>query len=44
MFPAAESAIPSDHLMLDYLQKLGQRRQEVKFYLRHENERNSKGE
>ncbi|XP_053488350.1 protein phosphatase 1, regulatory subunit 13Ba isoform X4 [Ictalurus furcatus] len=38
-----ESAIPSDHLMLDYLQKLGQRRQEVKFYLRHENERNSKG-
>ncbi|MCJ8737232.1 hypothetical protein PDJAM_G00021630 [Pangasius djambal] len=38
-----ERAIPSDHLMLEYLQKWGQRRQEVKFYLRHENEHSSKG-
>ncbi|XP_058254178.1 protein phosphatase 1, regulatory subunit 13Ba isoform X5 [Hemibagrus wyckioides] len=38
-----EKLIPSDHLMVDYLQKWGQRRQEVKFYLRHENERSSKG-
>ncbi|KAB5562646.1 hypothetical protein PHYPO_G00020320 [Pangasianodon hypophthalmus] len=38
-----ERAIPSDHLMLEYLQKWGQRRQEVKFYLQHENERSSKG-
>ncbi|XP_060736531.1 protein phosphatase 1, regulatory subunit 13Ba isoform X1 [Tachysurus vachellii] len=38
-----ESLIPSDQLMMDYLQKWGQRRQEVKFYLQHENERSSKG-
>uniref|UniRef100_A0A4W4FSS0 Protein phosphatase 1, regulatory subunit 13Ba n=1 Tax=Electrophorus electricus TaxID=8005 RepID=A0A4W4FSS0_ELEEL len=31
-----ERVIPSDHLMLEHLQKWGQRRQEVKFYLRHE--------
>ncbi|XP_076848530.1 apoptosis-stimulating of p53 protein 1-like isoform X2 [Brachyhypopomus gauderio] len=31
-----ERAIPLDHLMLEHMQKWGQRRQEVKFYLRHE--------
>ncbi|KAM9465727.1 protein phosphatase 1, regulatory subunit 13Ba [Clarias gariepinus] len=37
-----ERDIPSDHLMLEYLQKWGQRRQEVKFYLLHENELSSR--
>uniref|UniRef100_A0A671M8Z9 Apoptosis-stimulating of p53 protein 1-like n=1 Tax=Sinocyclocheilus anshuiensis TaxID=1608454 RepID=A0A671M8Z9_9TELE len=31
-----ERAIPFDQLMFEHLQKWGQRRQEVKFYLRHE--------
>ncbi|XP_073725333.1 protein phosphatase 1, regulatory subunit 13Ba isoform X1 [Misgurnus anguillicaudatus] len=31
-----ERAIPLDQLMLEHLRKWGQRRQEVKFYLRHE--------
>ncbi|XP_030625657.1 protein phosphatase 1, regulatory subunit 13Ba [Chanos chanos] len=31
-----ERAIPFDHLMFEHLQKWGPRRQEVKFYLRHE--------
>ncbi|XP_039528402.1 protein phosphatase 1, regulatory subunit 13Ba isoform X5 [Pimephales promelas] len=31
-----ERAIPSDQLMFEHLHKWGQRRQEVKFYLRHE--------
>lgn len=44
MLSAAEKTIPTDHLMLEYLQKWGQRRQEVKFCLRKENERSSKGE
>ncbi|GAA6085241.1 protein phosphatase 1, regulatory subunit 13Ba isoform X1, partial [Tachysurus ichikawai] len=37
-----ESLIPSHHLMMDYLQKWGQRRQEVKFYLQRENEHSRK--
>ncbi|XP_046712408.1 protein phosphatase 1, regulatory subunit 13Ba isoform X2 [Silurus meridionalis] len=36
-----ESVMPSDHLMLEYMQKCGQRRQEVTFYLRDENEHRS---
>ncbi|XP_066513574.1 apoptosis-stimulating of p53 protein 1-like [Hoplias malabaricus] len=31
-----ERVIPFDHPMLEHLQKWGQRRQEVKFYLRHQ--------
>ncbi|XP_041951486.1 protein phosphatase 1, regulatory subunit 13Bb isoform X3 [Alosa sapidissima] len=31
-----ERAIPFDHMMYDHLQKWGTRRQEVKFFLRHE--------
>uniref|UniRef100_A0A673HR14 Apoptosis-stimulating of p53 protein 1-like n=1 Tax=Sinocyclocheilus rhinocerous TaxID=307959 RepID=A0A673HR14_9TELE len=33
-----ERAIPFDQLMFEHLQKWGQRRQEVKFYLRHEDQ------
>ncbi|XP_016353509.1 apoptosis-stimulating of p53 protein 1-like [Sinocyclocheilus anshuiensis] len=31
-----ERAIPFDHMMYEHLQKWGPRKQEVKFYLRHE--------
>jgi len=36
VFLFTERAIPSDQLMFEHLHKWGQRRQEVKFYLRHE--------
>uniref|UniRef100_A0A8C1G9N7 Protein phosphatase 1, regulatory subunit 13Ba n=1 Tax=Cyprinus carpio TaxID=7962 RepID=A0A8C1G9N7_CYPCA len=36
VFLFTERAIPFDQLMFEHLQKWGQRRQEVKFYLRHE--------
>uniref|UniRef100_A0A8C1HNK6 Protein phosphatase 1, regulatory subunit 13Bb n=1 Tax=Cyprinus carpio carpio TaxID=630221 RepID=A0A8C1HNK6_CYPCA len=35
-FPCPERAIPFDHMMYEHLQKWGPRKQEVKFYLRHE--------
>lgn len=34
--PPAERAIPFEHMMYDHLQKWGPRKQEVKFFLRHE--------
>lgn len=39
VFPAAvssERAIPFEHMMYEHLQKWGPRKQEVKFFLRHE--------
>lgn len=36
VFLFTERAIPFDQLMFEHLHKWGQRRQEVKFYLRHE--------
>ncbi|XP_072424700.1 protein phosphatase 1, regulatory subunit 13Bb isoform X2 [Chiloscyllium punctatum] len=35
-----ERAIPSDHMMYEHLQKWGPRREEVKFFLRHEDSPN----
>lgn len=32
----SERPIPFDHMMYDHLQKWGPRREEVKFFLRHE--------
>ncbi|XP_067895114.1 protein phosphatase 1, regulatory subunit 13Bb isoform X1 [Heterodontus francisci] len=39
-----ERAIPSDHLMYEHLQKWGPRREEVKFFLRHEDSPNESSE
>lgn len=36
VFPSPERAVPFDHMMYEHLQKWGPRKQEVKFYLRHE--------
>lgn len=36
VFPSPERPIPFDHMMYEHLQKWGPRKQEVKFYLRHE--------
>uniref|UniRef100_UPI00398E8E1B protein phosphatase 1, regulatory subunit 13Bb isoform X15 n=1 Tax=Pristiophorus japonicus TaxID=55135 RepID=UPI00398E8E1B len=39
-----ERAIPSDHMMYEHLQKWGPRREEVKFFLRHEDSPNESSE
>ncbi|XP_078090165.1 protein phosphatase 1, regulatory subunit 13Bb isoform X9 [Mustelus asterias] len=39
-----ERAIPSDHMMYEHLQKWGPRREEVKFFLRHEDSPNENSE